>query len=745
MNNPSLIGRSLTRIDGKAKVSGQALYAAEFNQPGQAHAVIVSATVGLGRIAAIDSNAVRRLPGVIEILSHLNAPRLAYRGHKSGIDPAFGERLHMFQDDRVLFFGQPVALVIAETLDQAERAALALRVRYEAESPVVDSRDARAQSMTPDAGKRPGRGSAERSRGDAFAALAAAPVKVDGEYDMARESHMPMEPHATVAAWKGDRLTLWSKSQFVVNEQAEIAAIFGIAAELVQVVCPFIGGAFGTSLRTWPHVTLAALAAKQVKRPVKLTLTRRQMFFTTGHRPRTLQRVALGATREGKLTSLIHEGVGETSRYEQFVEALTAVSSYMYACPNVRTQYRLTPLDTSSPTYMRGPGEASGIFALECAMDELAYALDLDPVTLRRLNEPAIDEGEQLPFSSRSLLKCYDAGAARFGWAKRNPKPRSMRDGRLLIGWGMASGTYPVLFNQASARVRLMPDGSAEVQAAASDMGPGTYTSMTQVAAEVLGIRPERVRFSLGRSDYPPTPPHGGSQTMASVGSAIRAACTAVQAEIGRRAAATGASDVQGMSNAAMEWIGGRLRARGATGAGETYAQLIERLGGQPVEATASAARDPETARKYAMHAFGAVFVEVAVDPDLAIVRVRRVVGAYGAGRIVNPRLAASQCTGGMVGGIGMALMERTVLDPRNGRPVNAHMADYLVPVNLDIGSLEVEFVEEIDPHVNPLGVKGLGEIALVGVAPAIANAVFHATGKRLRELPIRIETLLDA
>ena len=411
--------------------------------------------------------------------------------------------------------------------------------------------------------------------------------------------------------------------------------------------------------------------------------------------------MALGATRDGRLTSLIHEGTGETSRYEQFIEALTSASTYMYACPNVRTRYRLVPLDTGTPNHMRGPGEASGIFALECAMDELAHSLGMDPVELRRRNEPAMDEGENVPFSSRSLVKCFEVGAQRFGWARRNPTPRRMRDGRLLIGWGVASATYPVLHSPASARVRLLADGTAEVEAAASDMGPGTYTSMTQVAADFLGLLASKVRFSLGRSDFPPTPPHGGSQTLASVGSAIRAACVAAIEESAKRG------------------------------------------GARPIEASASSARNPDDARRFSMHSFGAVFVEVAVDPALGIVRVRRAVGAYGAGRIVNPRLAASQCTGGMVGGIGMALMERTVLDPRDGRAVNAHMADYLVPGNLDSPHLEAHFVEEYDQYVNPLGVKGLGEIALIGIAPAIANAVFHATGNRVRELPIRIENIL--
>jgi xanthine dehydrogenase YagR molybdenum-binding subunit len=685
------------------------------------------------------------MPGVIAVISHLNAPRLAYRPHKGGIDPAVGERLHVLQDNQVRFHGEPVAVVVADTLDQAERAATALRVTYAAERPVVDPSDPKSQPIVPEAALRPEAFvHADTSRGEADRVLAGAAIKVDATYDIARENHNPMEPHATVAMWKGDRLTLWSKSQYVVNERAEIAAVFGLPVENVQVICPFIGGAFGTSLRTWPHVTLAALAAMQTKRPVKLVLTRKQMFFTTGHRPRTVQRVALSATPDGKLTSLIHEGAGETSRYEQFIEALTSATGHMYSCPNARSRYRLLPFDTGTSAFMRGPGEASGIFALECALDDLSYMIGIDPIELRRRNEPRIDEGENKPFSSRSLMKCYEVGAERFGWSRRNPKPRSMRDGRLLIGMGVASTTYPAWQSPASARVRLLASGVAEVEAAASDMGPGTYTSMTQVAAEVLGLPMEQVRFSLGRSDFPPTPSHGGSWTMASVGSAIRAACIAVQEMAAARAIADQHSPLFGASLDGVEWTEGRLRRHGDTSAGQSYRDIVARAG-RPLEADASTQRDPEVGGRYSMHAFGAVFTEVAVDPDVGTIRVRRALGTYGAGRIVNPRLAKSQCTGGMIGGIGMALMERTALDLRDGRPVNAHMADYLMPVNLDIPELDAHFVDEADPHVNPLGVKGLGEIALVGMAPAIANAVFHATGKRVRNLPIRIEDVLTA
>ncbi|HYF88029.1 xanthine dehydrogenase family protein molybdopterin-binding subunit [Azospirillum sp.] len=736
----TLIGKPVTRVDGRAKVTGAARYAADFNQRAQLHAVIVSATAGLGRVTVLDDAPVRAMPGVVEIISHLNAPRLAYGPHKSFIDPEVGERLHVLQDDQVRFYGQPIAVVVADTLDHAERAANALRVSYAAERPVVDPHDPKARAIEPSGS----RGHSHTARGDADRALAEAPVKVDATYDMARENHNPMEPHAVVAAWNGDRLTLWSKSQFVVNEQSEIAAIFGLPVQNVQVNCPFIGGAFGTSLRTWPHVTLAAMAARQVGRPVKLVLTRRQMFFTTGHRPRTLQRVAIGANRDGRITGIIHEGNGETSRYEEFTEALLSATSYMYSCPNVRTSYRLTPLDIGTPNHMRGPGESSGMFALESAIDELSYALGIDPIELRRLNEPIVDEGENKPFSSRSLVQCYERGAERFGWSRRSSAPRSMRDGRLLVGMGVASATYPVWYLPTSARVRLFADGTAAVEVAASDMGPGTYTSMTQVAAETLGIPIERVRVSIGRSDFPPAPPHGGSMTMASVGSAVRAACLAARDEVTRRAIADQRSPVFGAALEGVEWIGGNVRRLGDASTGQPYRDILA-SSGQPIEAHASNSRDPEAAQRYSMHSFGAVFAEVAIDPDVGTIRVRRALGAYGAGRIVNPLLASSQCTGGMIGGIGMALMEQTALDARDGRPVNAHMADYLMPVNLDIGQLEALFVDEDDPHVNTLGVKGLGEIALVGMAPAIANAIHHATGRRVRHLPIRIEDVLTA
>jgi xanthine dehydrogenase YagR molybdenum-binding subunit len=708
----AFIGKPVSRVDGRQKVTGRAIYAAEFEVSGVAHAAIVRSTIANGRIASIDTAAAERAPGVLAVLTHRNAPRLAYRPHKGIPDPAIGERVHVLQDDLVNHQGQPIALAIAESVEQANHAASLVHVASAAEAATTDIRHAGVVDPTheqTDQGEiRPD----ETRRGDPEGALATAEVKIDQTYVIPRENHNPIEMHATIAAWDGDRLTLWDKSQFVHNVADEIAAVFGLPAETVRVISPFVGGAFGSGLRTWPHVTLAALGARVTGRPVKLMLSRREMYYGTGYRPHTVQHVALGASREGRLTAIVHEGYQETSTYEEFSEALLNASRFLHSCPNVSTRHRLAKMHVHTPTYMRAPGEASGIFALESAMDELAAALNVDPVELRLRNEPELDEYKKLPFSSRSTRECYRAAAERFGWMRRSPEPRSMRDGRWLVGWGMAAATYPMNFAPASAMARLLPDGTAEVTSAASDMGPGTWTAMTQVAAETLGLPIDRVKFVLGDTKLPRTPPHGGSMTMASVGSAVQAAC--------RRA---------------------REEALTRSGADE-LAEAMRRLG-QPVEASADM-KPGEASQRFSMHAFGAVFVDVAVDPDLAETRVRRIVGAYGVGRIVNPKTTRSQCIGGMIGGIGMALMEHSVVDARNGRVPNANLAEYAVPVHADAPPvMDAILVEEHDPHVNPLGVKGVGEIAMVGIAPAITNAIFHATGKRIRELPVTPDKLL--
>jgi xanthine dehydrogenase YagR molybdenum-binding subunit len=670
-SRPTSVGKPIARVDGALKVSGQARYAADDVQDDVAYGVIVPSSVARGHIEEIHTDEAAGQPGVLAVLTHLNAPRLPYHEHRGSPDPDCGERLHVLKSAAVHFFGQPVAVVVAVTREQAEYAATLLRVQY-VQLP-VDLELSFERSVTPGSC----RGAcadfeSDTSRGDADAALGSAAARLDRLYGIARQNHHPIEPHGAIAAWDGGQLILRTKSQFVMNERDEIAAIFGIPVEDIRVISPFVGGAFGSALRTWPHVVIAAMCARELRRPVAVQLDRRQMATLTGSRPESRQRVALGAARDGRLAAIVHEVVHETSRYEEYVEDVLDVSTYLYSCPNVRTRYRIAPRDVSTPTWMRAPGEASGIFALECAMDELAAQLGVDPIELRLRNEPERDEREGLPFSSRSIRECYQAAAEHFGWARRTPEPRSMRDGDMLIGWGMAASTYPAYFSdRAQASIRLHLDGTMEVAAASSDMGPGTYTSLTQVAADAMGVGVERVRVRLGDSTLPHAPSHGGSQTMASVGAAVRAACEAAHQEVRRLCA--GESDfVAALKSSNLESIEVRGRAAASQGS-----------------------------ERFSKHAFGAVFAEVAVDAVSCELRVRRLVGAYAAGRIVNPRLARSQCIGGMVGGI------------------------------------------EQDPHVNTLGVKGIAEIALVGVAPAIANAVYHATGRRIRSLPITLDRLL--
>ena len=741
MNRDS-VGKPIARLDGALKVTGRAKYAADHLLPNLAHAVIVSSTIGKGRVTTLDAALAQNAAGVIAVISHLNAPRLPYLAHQSLLDPA-GERLHVLQDDTVRFNGQPIAMVVAETLEQAEYAASLVRIKYARETQNLEFIGGLQNALAPAVSRLPNSTfPADTSRGDPEGALANADAKINVEYLIPRQQHNPMEPHATIAHWEDDSLTLWDKTQWVANVRDELAAVFGIPPDHIRVISPFVGGAFGTTLRAWSHVTLSVLAAKHTGRPVKLVLTRRQMYFETGYRPETWQRVVLGASRNGRLTAIIHHAIAETSRHEQYVERVVDPARFLHSCPNVATHYAILPLDVHTPVYMRAPGTASGILALECAMDELACELRMDPIVLRLRNEPERDEHANLPFSSRSTRECYRMGSERFGWAARSPDPRSMQDGRWLIGWGMATSVYPTVRGPAAARVRLFADNHAEVESAASDMGPGTCTSMLQVASDALGVPLDRVRFSLGDSTFPFASPHGGSQTMASVGTAVYAACTAVRTKVLNLAISDARSPLHGVSCESVNAADSRLFLRTEPSRGEYYREILMRHGLDVLEVTESATPGTEQ-RAYSMKAFGAIFVEVGVDRDLGIVLVRRVLGTYAAGQIVNPRLARSQAIGGMVGGIGMALMEHTMIDRQNGRIVNADLANYLAPVNTDVLNLDCIFVEENDPHVNPLGAKGLGELALVGVAPAIANAVFHATGKRVREFPIKPEKLI--
>ncbi|WP_338781513.1 xanthine dehydrogenase family protein molybdopterin-binding subunit [Streptomyces sp. DG1A-41] len=724
------VGAPLSRVDGRLKVTGQAKYAADHDIDGVVHAVVVDSSIGRGRITGIDTRAANALRGVLGVISHLDKPRLAYRDNPG---PFPGQRLRVFQDDAVRFFGQPVAVVVATTLEAAQHAADLVKISYDAEKPSTDLTRSPAVDGPPFT--RP------YARGDAQEALGSADVRLDLTYRLSRNHHNPMETQATIARWDGDKLTVWDKTQWVIGTRNELAAVFGIPQENVRVLSPFIGGAFGNGLRTWPHVTIAALAARELGRPVKLALTRRQMYFTVGYRPAYEYKLSLGSTRRGRLTAMTHDYKYETSRYEQFWEANMALGQMLYAVPNVSQNVQIVPLDVSTPQWMRGPGYGSAAFVIETAVDELAHKLGIDPIELRLRNEPGEDPSTQQPFSTRRLRECFRVGARAFGWHRRNPRPRSTRDGDWLIGTGVATGCYDVFRREAHAHARLDADGTAVVQSATHDTGTGTYTSMTQVAADALGLAVRNVTFRLGDSAMPPAPAQGASTTMLSVGSAVQDTCDKLRQQAIRLAVEDERSPLHGVAPDDVVVRGGRLHVKGNTARGEAYRQLLARNNRTHLEARGS--YTPEEESRFSMYGYAAMFAEVAVDARLGLVRVRRMLGVYDAGRIISPKLAESQAIGGMVGGIGAALLEHTVTDHRDGRIVNANLADYLVPVNADIPDLKAVYLDGEDYKAAPIGVKSLGELVQIGVAPAIANAVFHATGRRVRELPITAEALL--
>jgi xanthine dehydrogenase YagR molybdenum-binding subunit len=525
-----------------------------------------------------------------------------------------------------------------------------------------------------------------------------------------------MEVHSTIASWDGDKLTLYESTQGITSVRNSVAKQFGIPQQNVRVVAYFTGGGFGSKGGPWSHEPLAAMAAREVQRPVKLVLTRRQMFGPVGGRPRTVQRVALGASGDGTLTATRHTSTSNTSTLEDWIEPALNQTRILYACPNLETQYDVVRINVGSPTFQRAPGESTGTYAIESAMDELSYALKMDPVELRLKNYAERDPETGKPWSSKSLRECYRVAADAFGWSKRNPRPRSMRDGNWLVGYGMATATYPARRQQAASTARLLPDGRIWVRAGTQEIGCGTYTSMSQIAADALGVPVERIRFELGDTNMPENPASTGSVTAASTGSSIHDTAVALRGKIEQLAPG-------GLSS-------------------NSVADIIAKNGGQPVEVTITSKPD-DASQQYAMHSFGAVFSEVHVDTDLGLIRVPRIVTAHGVGRILNEKTASSQIRGGVIWGVGMALLEETHIDPHTGRYLNADLAEYQVPVNADIGTIDVHFVNENDLHVSTVGAKGAGEIGITGVAASIANAVFHATGVRVRDLPIRLEKLI--
>lgn len=730
----------MDRTDGRLKVTGAARYAAEFPMKNLAHAVVVRSTIARGRIQSIDTSAAEKSPGVLAVITHLNAPKLAT------IDPPevsdrYLKVIPVLQDDRINHYGQHVGLVVAETFEQAQYAATLVRVAYTQERPALEFAANLNRAYAPErinAGY-----PTDTQQGDLERGLSAADVRIDVTYTTPIEHNNPIEPHATIAVWEGDRLTLYNSTQHVDANQTSVASTLRIPSSNVRVVCPYVGGGFGSKVPTREHVILAAIAAKQIGRPVKVVLSRAQMFTCVGHRPHSQQRMRLGAKRDGRLTAFAHESIMETAVFDEFAEQNGVMSRIMYECPNSLVTHRIVPLNLDRSMIMRAPGEAPGSFALESAMDELAYALKIDPIELRVRNEPPRDPESNLPWSSRSLVQCFREGAKRFGWEKRLDEPGSMREGRYLIGYGVAGATFPARRRPSSAIVRVLPDGRVQVHTGATDLGTGTYTVLTQVAAEALGVPPERVQVEIGDSNFPPTPASGGSFGAASFCTAVQEACIAVRQRLAALAREDANSPLRGANEEAIAAADGRLFTKGQSARGESYVAIMQRHNlAQGVEVRVDSKPD-DAAQKFSMHAFGAHFVQVSVDPDTGVIRIPRFLCVIAAGRILNPKTARSQIVGGVVWGISMALHEETLLDARYGNYVNGNLGEYHVAVNADIPDIDVVFVEENDPHVNPLGIKGIGEIGIVGAAAAVANAIYHATGKRIRDLPITPDKLL--
>jgi len=687
-----VVGKPLDRIDGPKKVTGTATYAYEHAVDEVTYAFPVQSTIAKGRIVSIDTSAVQAIPGVITVLTHENAPRLKIQE---------GE-LAVLQSDAVAYRGQFVALAVAETLEVARQGAESVIVRYEEQPHSVVLRADSSDLYKPD--RVNPYYETDTASGDVEAALAQAPISIDLTYTTPAEHNNPLEPHATIASWSSDGVTLYDSNQGSHMIRDKVAQAFGLEPERVRVISPYVGGGFGSKGTTHPHVILTVMAAQVVGRPVKFALARQHMFAVAGYRTPTIQHIRLGADNEGRLTAIAHDVVEQTSTLQEFAEQTAVVTRMMYAAPNRSTTHRLARLDVPTPFWMRAPGECPGMFALESAMDELAIACGLDPIELRIRNEPDLDPETGHPFSSRGLVACLREGAQRFGWQSRNPQPGIHAEGRWLIGTGVAASTYPTRRRPSTAIARVDREGRYSVLIDASDIGTGAWTVLTQIAADALDVPLERVHLEIGDTLLPRGSLAGGSMGTASWGTAIVEAARKLRARL---------QEEQGVIPA----------------------------GG--LEATGEGGENPE-AQRFAMYAFGAQFAEARVNRDTGEVRVPRLLGVFAAGRIMNAKTARSQFLGGMTMGLSMALHEESILDPRFGDYVNHDFAEYHIATNADVGTIDVTWIDEDDPHLNPMGAKGIGEIGIVGTAAAIANAVYHATGIRIRDLPITLDKLLS-
>ncbi|SFH50603.1 xanthine dehydrogenase family protein molybdopterin-binding subunit [Pedobacter insulae] len=698
------------RVDGIAKVTGKAKFFAEYEVPGLTYGVLVTSTVTKGKITAIDSKAASNAPGVLAVVSHLNKPSVA------GYEQEGGSPMKIFYTDQIFYNGQPLAIVVADTFERATYAATLVQVSYakedfntDFEKSISDSTVKKLQGQTP----------YKRGIEDAYKT---AEVQLEQKYHLPVETHNPMELHGIIADWRpNDQVTVYAKTQGVKATQNTIANVFKIPVDKVQVNSEFVGGAFGMALRTWPLEIATIIASKHLAKPVKLVITRDQMFTMVGNRPASYQKIGIGATKDGKLTGITHTAFGQSATYENFTEGVVNMSKFMYQCENVNTNYYVIPLDMGVPIWMRGPGEATGAFALESAIDEMAHALDMDPLEFRIKNDPEIDQVQKRPFSSKYIKEAYKLGADKIGWNERKNKPGSIVDGAWQIGYGVSVGVFGAGRGRATVKGILKADGSLVLQSAASDIGPGTGTGMTLIASKLMNIPVGKITFELGDSSLPPAPSQGGSATLSTVGSAVNDVCVALKATI-----------VELAANANMD-------------ATANFVDVLKKNNLAMIEKTIQSSQNNPEAKNYSMYSFSIHFVQVRVHQLTGVVKVSKIVSVGDAGTIVSPKTARSQMVGGAVGGIGMALTEEALLDHRYGRYINNNFADYHVPVHADVPEIDVIFINKPDLIVNPMGAKGMGEIALIGFSAAVANAVFNATGKRIRTLPITPDKVLEA
>jgi len=734
----SNIGQPLTRLDGVLKVTGKARYAADNHPVGMLYAVLAVSTFARGRVSFLDVQAAKRHPGVVEVMTPANRPPLA-EDPDAKTNP-FMFRLDLLQNDRVRYANQPIAVVIAETLEAATEGAALLRPQYE-EQPARVGLDAVESFAPPVVGVGE---PANVAHGDVEAGLAGASRRIEETYETPAQYHNAMEPHAMVAAWDGDTLSIDTPSQGLAMDLARVAGLFGLAPEKIHIRSPFLGGGFGSKgLIKGPQI-LGIMAARLVGRPVKLVLRREQMYGPVGHRSPTRQTIRIGTDGEGRLAAIDHHVKIATSTFDDFFEPASGPTHALYASPAIATSYEAVRIDTGTPTFMRAPGEAPGSIALESVIDEAAWACGMDPLEFRLKNYAEVEPVSGKPFSSKALRECYAQGAERFGWARRRLAPREMRDeAGMLVGWGVGTALFPAIMFQGQARAVIRRDGTGVVETGAHDMGQGAWTALAQIAADAVGLGVDQVEFRAGTSDLPDAGIAGGSAHTATAGMAIHNAGAEVIARLADLAMGDERSPLFGAGNAGVVARDGRLFRRDDESRSESYGDILGRAGVAEIEGRGGSASDPAAQSNYAMFAHGAVFAEVKVDPELGQIRATRLVGAFAAGRVVNPRLVRSQYLGGMIWGVSFALHEHAAVDRRSGRVMNADLAEYHVPVNADVPSLEALLIDEHDPYVNPLGIKGVGEIGITGSAGAVANAVWHATGVRVRRFPMRIDDLL--